>query len=74
LLLLALLLRLRVLLLLLLGHAWLRLFLARSRRLSLLRPPGWALCLPPLALVLLPDFGVTRLVLVLLGVQRGLLL
>jgi hypothetical protein len=54
-------------------RARLRLFLARRGRLALLRPPACALGLLPLALVVLPDFGVARLVLVLLGVQHGLL-
>jgi len=63
-----------LLLLLLLGRARLRLFLAWSGRFALLRPAGCALSLLPLALVVLPDFGVTRLVFVLLAMERGLLL
>ena len=65
-----------VLLLLLwrLGRAWLRLFLAWSGRFALWRPSGSTLCLLPLALVVLPDLGVARLVLVLLAMQYGLLL
>ena len=57
-----------------LGRAWLCLFLAWSGRFALWRPPGCALCLLPLAFVVLPDFGVARLVLVLLAMQYGLLL
>ena len=57
-----------------LGRARLCLFLARRGRFALLRPPACALGLLPLALVVLPDFNVTRLVLVLLAMQYGLLL
>ena len=57
-----------------LARAWLRLFLAWSGRFALWRSSGCALCLLPLALVVLPDFNVTRLVLVLLAMQYGLLL
>jgi hypothetical protein len=57
-----------------LGRAWLRLFLAWTRRVALLRPCGRSLHLLSLALVVRPDFRVARLVFVLLALERDLLL